>query len=64
MRTCKHMLLCKQIGLSALLALPHSLQIALQISEKQLYQMEKELKTYESMINVMQDEVRIRPCDE
>lgn len=30
---------------------------AVQISEKQLYQMEKELKSYESMINVMQEEV-------
>uniref|UniRef100_A0A7S3VP79 signal-recognition-particle GTPase n=1 Tax=Dunaliella tertiolecta TaxID=3047 RepID=A0A7S3VP79_DUNTE len=31
------------------------------ISEKQLYQMEKELKSYESMINVMQEEERASP---
>jgi hypothetical protein len=32
-----------------------------QISEKQLYEAEKELKKYEVMINAMQEEVRLCP---
>ena len=40
--------------------------LCLQVSEKQLYEFEKELKKYENMIGVMDEEVRLEqhthPC--